>query len=142
MALKVTKTDVWAATIKDQPGGLADCLAALAAAGANLECMIARRRPEKPGRGVVFVTPLKGRRVKTAAAKAGFRPTHRVATLRIEGYDRRGMSTELTRAVGAAGVNMRGVSGAVVGGKFVCYFGFDSDRAATKAAAAIRRALK
>ncbi|HWI56942.1 MAG TPA: amino acid-binding protein, partial [Bacillota bacterium] len=60
MKLKVTRTDVWAATIDDRPGSLADKLAALTAAGANLEFVTARRTPEKPGKGVVFVTPLKG----------------------------------------------------------------------------------
>ena len=37
MKLKVSRTDVWAATIDDRPGGLADKLDALAAAGANLK---------------------------------------------------------------------------------------------------------
>jgi len=36
MKLKVSRTDTWASTIDDRPGGLADKLAALAAAGAKL----------------------------------------------------------------------------------------------------------
>ena len=36
MKFDVSRTDLWAATIEDQPGALADKLAALAAAGANL----------------------------------------------------------------------------------------------------------
>ena len=63
MALKVTKTDVWAVEIKDQPGGLAKVMETIAAAGANLQCVIARRRPDKPGTGVAFVSPLKGKKV-------------------------------------------------------------------------------
>jgi hypothetical protein len=49
---------LWAAMLQDRVGGLAGKLAPLAAAGANLEFIIARRAPEQPGRGVVFVTPL------------------------------------------------------------------------------------
>lgn len=40
MNLTVTKMDVWAAQIEDQPGGLAKLLGALAGAGANLECVV------------------------------------------------------------------------------------------------------
>jgi hypothetical protein len=140
MALKVTKTHVWVAEIKDQPGGLAACLDTLADAGANLDCVIARRQPNKPGTGAVFVTPLTGRKVQAAAAKAGFRSTQRIATLKIEGGNKPGVGASIARAVAAAGVNMRGTSAAVVGQKFVCYLGFDNAGAANKAAQAIRRA--
>ncbi len=60
MALKITRADVWASTIEDRPGGLAEKLAALAEAGAQLEFVIARRASERPSTGVVFLTPLKG----------------------------------------------------------------------------------
>jgi hypothetical protein len=139
MALKVTKTDVWVAELQDRPGALATCLGALAAAGANIECVIGRRQPNKPGTGVVFVAPLKGGKVRAAAAGAGFHATQRVATLKIEGDDRPGLGAKIAGAVGAAGVNMRGTSAAAIGRRFVCYLGFDSKDDATKAAAAIRR---
>jgi hypothetical protein len=73
MKIDITQVDVWAATIKDRPGGLAQKLDALAKAGANLEFLISRRTPEKPGEGVVFVTPIKGAKQVTAAKKAGFK---------------------------------------------------------------------
>jgi hypothetical protein len=59
MSLTVTKVDVWATQIEDKPGGLAKLLGALAGAGANLECLIARRDPSNPGKGVAFLTPAK-----------------------------------------------------------------------------------
>ncbi len=58
--MKTQRVDTWAAAIKDQPGALAAKFKALAAAGVNLEFVIARRSPEKRGAGVVFVTPVKG----------------------------------------------------------------------------------
>ena len=58
MALKVTRVDTWAASMKDKSGALAAKLTALADAGVNLEFVIARRAPEKPGTGVVFVVPI------------------------------------------------------------------------------------
>jgi ACT domain-containing protein len=56
MSLTVTKVDVWAAEIDDSPGGLAKLLSALADAGANLDCVIARRDHSKPDKGVTFLT--------------------------------------------------------------------------------------
>ena len=138
MALKVIKTVAWVAEINDQPGTLASCLGTLAAAGADLECVIGHRQPDKPGRGVIYVGPLKGRKVRKAAASAGFHASKRVATLRIEGVDRPGLGAKIARAVGAAGVNMRGVSAVAMGRTFVCNLGFDSKTDADKAARAIK----
>ena len=60
MPYEITKVDVWAATIEDRPGGLAEKLEVLAEAGADLEFVIARRASESPGTGVVFMAPISG----------------------------------------------------------------------------------
>lgn len=138
MALKVTKTDVWAVEIQDQPGGLAKVMETIAAAGANLQCVIARRQPDKPGTGVAFVTPLTGPKVLAAAATVGFQEGRRIATLKVEGSDRPGMGAQLAKAIAGAGVNLRGVTAVALGRQFVGYFGFDSWDAADKAAAALK----
>jgi hypothetical protein len=67
MAYTVKKVEVWAGEVADRPGGVADKMEALSAAGANLEFVIARRAADKPGTGVVFVTPVKGVKQKSAA---------------------------------------------------------------------------
>jgi hypothetical protein len=138
MALKVTRTDVWAVEIQDQPGGLAKVMETIAAAGANLQCVIARRQPDKPGTGVVFVTPLTGEKVLAAAATVGFKETQRIATLKVEGPDRPGLGAQMAKAIAGAGVNLRGVSAVAMGRQFVGYFGFDNWDDATKAAAALK----
>ncbi len=71
MDLQVEQVEVWAASIQDKPGGLAGVLATLRDVGADLQLIIARRSPDRPGAGVVFVTPLEGDREKVAAAMAG-----------------------------------------------------------------------
>ena len=138
MPVRITKVDVWAAPLEDQPGGLARVLEALAGAGSRLECCIARRQPDRPGSGVAFVTPVRGARAEQAARGAGMSPAADVATLRVQGPDSPGIGARLTRAVERAGVNMRGLSAAVLGGQFVAYFGFDNDGDADRAAAAMR----
>src|SRR5437868_12422569 len=72
MALSVTKADVWSAEIPDAPGGLADKLAGLAEAGVNLQFLFARRQPDKPGRGLAFISGLSGAKAQNAAQAAGF----------------------------------------------------------------------
>jgi ACT domain-containing protein len=135
MKLDITRVDVWAATIKDRPGGLARKLETLAKAGVNLEFVIARRRPEKPGAGVVFVTPIKGARQTNAAKKAGFKKAKSLHGLRVAGPDKPGLGAILTGKVAEAKINIRGLSAAAIGRRSVCNFAFDS---AQDAAGAVR----
>ena len=104
MKVAVQRVDVWAASIKDQPGGLADKLAPLAEAGADLEFAIARRAPDKPGTGVVFVTTLRGDAQTAAAEKAGFAIADSLHSVRIEGDNEPGLCAEVTKALANAGV--------------------------------------
>jgi len=140
MSLKVTKIDVWSGEIQDQPGGLAGVLRRLAATNANLEMVVARRQPDKPGSGVVFLAPVKGRKATEAAAVAGLSPAAGVAALRVEGTDRPGLGATMTNAVAEAGVNVRGLSAAAIGNRFVAYLAFDGAEDADKAARAIKAA--
>ena len=115
MAYEIKKVDVWAGEIADRPGGLAGTLEALQNAGANLAFLIARRAPDKPGTGVVFVTPIKGTKQKSAAQNAGLQTTDSLHSLRVEGPDRPGLGTKMTRALADGGINLRGVSAAALG---------------------------
>ena len=139
MKLKVSRTDTWAATIDDRPGGLADKLDALAAAGANLEFIIARRAPEQRGSGVVFVTPLKGAKQINAAEAAGFQKTGTLHSLRVEGADKPGMGARLTRALAEAGINLRGLSAAALGTRYVTHLALDTAEDAAKTAAVLKK---
>ncbi len=77
MAYTVSKVDIWTGEIEDQVGGLAGKLESLADAGADLEVVIARRQPDRPGKGVVFLGPVAGAKSKKAAeatvSRAGWR---------------------------------------------------------------------
>src|SRR6266511_2417412 len=139
MALKVTKTDVWAGDLRDVPGGLADVLEQVSGAGGSLQFMIARRDDKETGAGKVFITPVTAQRTKDAAGRAGLQHATGVGTLRVEGADAKGMGAKMTRAIADAGINVRGVSAAVIGNRFVAYIGFDSDADADRAAAALKK---
>ena len=133
MALTAARVDTWAASIEDKPGELAAKLTALAEAGANLEFVIARRESAKPGAGVVFVTPIKGAAQIKAAKKAGFAKTKSLNAVRVEGPDKAGQGARIAQALAAAGINLRGLSAAAIGRKFVAHIAVDTAAAASKA---------
>src|SRR5437763_13791743 len=99
MPLKIQTVDVWATQLLDHPGDLGRVLTALADAGANIECVIARRQGEKPGTGVVFVHPIKGKKVIDAAERAGMQPAQNLGTLRIESSDQQGLGAKMCSAI-------------------------------------------
>jgi hypothetical protein len=131
--MKAQRVDTWAAAIKDKPGALAAKFKALAAGGVNLEFVIARRSPEKRGAGVVFVTPIKGSKQSGAAGAAGFKKTKSLHTVRVEGINKRGQGARLTQVLADKGLNLRGLSAAAIGNKFICHIAVDSEADATKA---------
>ena len=140
MDLIVERIEVWATTIDDKPGRLANILTGLSEAGADLNFILARRAPEQPNKAVVFVTPLQGDAELEAAATLGFSPTTRVHAVRVEGENRPGVAAKLTALLAAAGLNLRGFSAAVLGTLFVLYIGFDSTEDAAKAASILQQA--
>ena len=142
MAYTIKKVEVWAGEVADQPGGLAGKVEALSAAGANLEFVIARRAADKPGSGVVFVTPIKGAKQKQAAQNAGLATTASLHSVRIEGPDKAGLGAKMTGALADAGINLRGLSAAALGRRAVCYLAFDSASDADNAVRLLRKALK
>lgn len=139
MKLKVTRTDMWTASIEDRPGGAAARLEPLAKAGANLEFAFARRAPEQPGSGVLFVCPVKGAKVQRAAQEAGLAKAENIHTVRIEGTDQPGVTAKIARALANTGISCRALSASAVGRKFVTYLALDSAEDAAKAAGVLKK---
>ncbi len=139
MDVLVERVDVWAASIPDRPGGLADALAALRDAGADLQFIVARRT-EEAGKGIVFVTPLQGDKEVRAAAQVGFNVTHSLHSLRVVGPDRPGAAADLAQQLAVAGINLRGFSASVLGRQYVAFLALDSEADAAKAEAILKKA--
>ncbi|MGA1235962.1 MAG: ACT domain-containing protein [Limisphaerales bacterium] len=135
MNLIVERADVWAAPLQDRPGGLADVLETLKDAGADLDFIVARRDSKEPGKGVAFVTPLRGDAEVAAAAEVGFNVANSIHSVRIEGANERGLAAELVRRLADEGINLRSLSAAELGARFVMYIGFDTEQDAKKAVA-------
>jgi hypothetical protein len=140
MAYTVNKVDIWTGEIEDQVGALAAKLERLADAGADLQVVIARRQPDKPGKGVVFLGPVAGTKPQKAAQLAGLAKAADLAALHVEGANRPGEGQRLARLLADAGINLRGVSAMAMGARFVAALAFDSAADATKAARLLRAA--
>jgi predicted amino acid-binding ACT domain protein len=138
MALKVSKVDVWAGDLVDKPGGLADVLEPLARGGESIDFLIARRSDKHVRIGKVFVTPVTSSKAKDAAGRAALRRAVKLFTLKVEGADRQGLGSKVTRAIADAGINAKGVSAAVIGKQFVAYISFDSEADADRAMVALK----
>jgi hypothetical protein len=139
MDLIVEKEDVWVASLEDKPGALAARLSALADVGADLDFVIARRSAERPGMGVMFVTPLRGDAESKAASAIGFSAGNRLHSVRVEGENQPGVGGKITDQLAKAGINLRGFSGAVVGKRFVLHLAFDTADLQEKAIQVIKK---
>jgi hypothetical protein len=139
MAVSIKRVEVWAADIMNRPGMLARVLEALASGGANLEFVIARRVSEDTSR--VFVAPLRGAKQLRAAADVGLSRAAGMHAIRVEAPDRPGLGAKITRAIAAAGLNIRGLSAAAPKKQSVCYVAFARADEAERAVKVLRKAL-
>ena len=139
MGLKVSKVDLWSVTIDDRAGGAADKIEPLSKAGANFEFVFTRRTPEQPGKGIAFITPVKGPKVVQAAQAAGFGKSVNLYSVRIEGTDKPGVTAKILRSLASAGISLRALSAIAVGRKFVSYVALDSAEDADKAVSLLRK---
>lgn len=140
MKLKINRVETWVAAVDDRAGGVADKLEPLARAGVNLEFAFGRRTPEQPGKGVLFVYPVKGAKALRAAREAGFAKPTDIVFVRIEGADQPGASSRMTRALANAAISFRAFSASAIGKKFVAFLAVDSADDAAKAASALKKA--
>ncbi len=139
MKLKVTRAEMWKAVIDDRPGGAAAVLDPVAQAGANFEFAFARRAPEMPGRGLLFVLPVKGKKAVAAAQAAGLALAGDMHMLRIEGTDKPGTTAAIARAMADAGVSFRALSATAVGRNFRAFLALDSAEDAGRAAGVLKK---
>ena len=138
MAMEVTRVNVWAGSIADQPGGLATALAVLSMAGVDLEFVIARR--DTIGQGVVFVAPIAGAKQVRAAKQAGLTKADSLGSLRVSAPNKVGLCSDITQKLAAEGINLRGYSAAAIGRQAVVYLAFDNPADSATAARVLKSA--
>lgn len=125
MHLKTTRVGVWAAEIDDLPGSLARILRAIAEFGVDLSQVIARRQPEKPGKGLALVITALGNEHLETIADVSLHRANGFAVLKIEGADEHGAGARIAKTIADVGVNVNSLSASVIGHRFVCYAIFE-----------------
>jgi predicted amino acid-binding ACT domain protein len=134
MRFKLDRVHVWSGEVEDKVGGMADKLSLLAQSGSNLEYIYTRRIPNAPGKGILYVAPVSGPTQVRAAWAAGLTETHDPVVMRVEGDNEAGLAHRLTQQWAIAGINLQGLSMAVVADRFVGYVAFDTAQDANRAA--------
>ena len=134
MSFKWDRVHVWSCEITDQPGSVAQKLANLAQADANLEYIFTKRLPHKPGFGILYVAPVTGPSQVRAAKAAEMHEADHPIVRRIEGDNETGLAHHVTQQWAIAGINLQGLTMAVMGNKFIGYAAFDTVNDANRAA--------
>jgi len=133
MSLAIRRIQVWSGEIPDRPGAAAAKLEQLARAGADLEFVFTRPHRTQPETSVLFIAPIAGPEQIQAARTTGLGPALDVAMLCVEGENRPGIGYEIMSRLAVAGINLRGISIAALGGRFSAYLAFDNADVAAQA---------
>jgi hypothetical protein len=139
MAVTVKKIVLWRKEVENRPGALANTLASLASAGADLQVVMGYRYPGQESKAAVELYPVTAMKSVAAAKEAGLTASSIQAYL-VEGDNRPGLGHAISQAIADAGINMDFVVAQVVGRKYSAIFGFESEADATKGAAVIKKA--
>jgi len=139
MPVTVKSVTIWRKEVENKPGELAAALGPLAKAGANLKVLMGYRLPGEEGKAAIEVYPLSGVKATRAAAEAGLVQSA-IPALYVEGDDKPGLAAAQAEAIAAAGINITFVMMQAVGRKYSAVWGFETEEAARKAAALIKKA--
>lgn len=141
MAATIKKITLWRTEVPERAGALAAVLEPLAAAKADLRAVMGYRVPGDKSQAVIEAWPVSGKKATQAAEGAGLKAAS-VPALLVEGANKSGVGHKMAKAVADAGVSMTYLVAQAVGRRYSAVLGFDSDDACSRAAAAIRAALR
>lgn len=139
MATTVKTAKLYRAEIGNIPGTLAEALRPLAAAGADLQVVMAYRIPGDRTRAAVEVYPVAGRKAIAAAQAAGLVPMD-APMLIVSGDNKPGLGARIAESMAAAGINMSYLVAQVTGRRYSAVFGFENEADAKRAAGIIKKA--
>ena len=141
MAVTVKKITLWRGEVENKPGVLDKVLGPLADAGADLQVVMGYRYHGHRNKAAIEVCPVSGKRVTTAARRAGLRESS-IPTLLVEGNNRPGLGHAIAQALAEAGINVGFLVAQVIGARFSAVIGFDDEAASRKAASLIKKATR
>jgi hypothetical protein len=140
MPVTVKKITLWRKELENRPGTLAEALEPVAKAGADLQIVMGYCYPGDRTKAAVELFPVAGKKTTAAAQSAGLAAATIPALL--EGDNRSGLGSGITRTLADAGVNLDFLMANVIGRKFSAVLGFENDGDAGKAMPLIKKATK
>jgi len=140
MPAKVKRITLWRKELENRAGTLADTLDPLAKAGTDLQVVMGYCYPGDRTRAAVELFPIATKKATAAAQGAGLAATG-IPALHVEGDNRAGVGSAITRALAGAGVNLDFLVAHVIGRKFSVVLGFENDADADKAKALVKTAV-
>ena len=139
MPVKVKRITLWRKELENRPGTLAETLAPLAQAGADLQVVMGYCYPADRTKAALELYPVANKKTTAAAQGAGLVASTLPALL-VEGDNRSGLGHVMARAMADAAVNLDFLVAQVIGRKYAAVIGFDNEADADKAAALIKKA--
>jgi len=138
MAITVKKITLWRKEVANRAGALADVLAPLAGAGADLGVVMGYRLPGHLNEAVIEIAAVAGKKASAAAAAAGLSASP-IPSLLAAGDNKPGLGHAMSRAMAGAGISMSFLVAQVVGRKFSAILGFESEADCDRAAPLIKK---
>ncbi len=137
----IKKFPMWSVEVDDVSGSLTGLYKALADAGADIEFSLCRPLVDKPGKAILFLSPVTGKKQEDAAKRAYFIPRPDVVGVQIQGPSRVGGNFRLTAALAHEDLTIRALVTTVDGGRFTTVFALKSDKDADKAVKVLHKVL-
>ena len=139
MSVTVKSISLWRKEVDNRTGALAQTLAPLAKAGADLQVVMGYRYPCNESKAAFELYPVSGRKLTAAASEAGLAASS-IPTLLVEGDNKPGLAHKIAQAIADAGVDMSFFVAQAVGRRYSAIVGFGSESDAKKASALIKKA--
>ena len=139
MSLKLRSIVLWRKEVENQPGVLASTLEPFATGGADLQIVMGYRYPGDEQKAAVELYPIAGKKLTGAAQATGLSASS-IPALLVEGDNKPGLGYAIARAIADAQVNLTFLVAQVIGRKYSAVFGFETEDAAKRASALIKKA--
>jgi hypothetical protein len=123
----IKKFPMWSVEVDDVVGATTGLFKVLADAGADIEFSLSRPMGDKPGRAILFLAPIKGKKQEDAARRADFVPRTDVVGVQVQGPSKVGGNFRLTAALAHANLPVRALVTTVDGDRFSTVFALKSE---------------
>src|SRR2546427_4013767 len=137
----IKKFPLWAVEIDDVAGSTTGLFKILADAGADIEFSLSRPLGDRPGKAILFLAPIKGKKQEDAARQADFRLRSDVVGVQVQGPSRVGGNFRLTAALAHEDLSVRALVTTVDGHRFTTIFALNSEADADRAIKVLHKGL-